>query len=250
MKKAYKIPLIVLGVVFGLLLVANFVAGPVAKSYVEKHDKELLGRELNIKRVGVNLFTGKLKINELTLFEDDATTPFVQFERFETKLRLRDLLQHRLWVKKALLSGLKVNVEQNRDWFNFNSLRDHLASRKTKESSDGFGLVLNDVTIEKGSFRYADLAMGNEFNLNDIALNIPSVDLSDLNTDVGLDLCLSDHATLHTDIRLSDNAKKYCINLKLLSLTCNSNIPLILSEVPLIWMSKPKVRATTSLIST
>lgn len=233
MKKAYKIPLIVLGVVFGLLLVANFVAGPVAKSYVEKHDKELLGRELNIKRVGVNLFTGKLKINELTLFEDDATTPFVQFERFETKLRLRDLLQHRLWVKKALLSGLKVNVEQNRDWFNFNSLRDHLASRKTKESSADFGLVLNDVTIEKGCFRYADLAMGNEFNLNDIALNIPSLDLSDLNTDVGLDLCLSDHATLHTDIRLSDNAKKYCINLKLSNLDIEVIEPYVQQQYPI-----------------
>ena len=75
--------------------------------------------------------------------------------------------------------------------------------------------MFNRVTIEKGSFHYADLALGNEFNLRDIALQIPSIDLSDLNTDVGLDLCLSDSASLHTDLRLSDNAKKYFINLTL-----------------------------------
>ncbi len=232
MKSAYKIPLIVLGVVFGLLLVANFVTGPVAKNYVEKHDNELLGREVSVKRVGVNLFTGKLKIKELTLFEDDDTTPFVQFDRFESRIRLRDLLRHRLWVKHAVLSGPKVNIEQDRDWFNFNSLREHLASRKTKESSADFGLVFNDVTIEKGGFRYADLALGNEFNLNDIALNVPSLDLSDLNTDVGLDLRLSDSAVLHTDIRLSDNAKKYCINLKLSNLDIEVIEPYVQQKYP------------------
>ena len=215
MKKAYKITLIILGAVLGLLLLVGFMAGPMVKNYAEKHDKELIGRELSIKNVGGNLFVGKVKIKDLTLFEDDGKTPFVQFDRLETKVRLRDLLHHRLWVKRALLSGLKVNVEQEHDWFNFNSLREHFASDETDESSSSFGVVVNEVTIEKGSFRYADLALGNEVNLNDISLRIPTLDLSDLNTDVGLDLNLSETATLHTDLRLSDNAKKYFINLTL-----------------------------------
>ena len=216
MRKAYKVSFIFLGAVVGLLLMVNFLAGPIAKYYVEKYDKELLGRELSIKRVGVNLFAGKVRIKELTLFEDDGKTPFVQFERFVTIIKLRDLLQHRLWVKRAMLSGLSVNVEQNRDWFNFNSLREHFASNEAPSSD--FGLVLNNVAIEKGSIRYADLALGSEFNLHDISLVIPSLDLSDLNTDVGLDLNLSEIATLHTDLRLSDNAKKYFINLTLSNL--------------------------------
>ena len=41
MKKACKISLIVLGTVVGLLLAVNFLAGPIAKNYVLKHDKEL-----------------------------------------------------------------------------------------------------------------------------------------------------------------------------------------------------------------
>ena len=236
MKKSYKIPLIILGVIVGLLLVVNFLAGPIAKNYVQKHDKELIGRELSMKRIGVNLFAGKLKIKELTLFEDDGKTPFVHFDKLVTKVKLRDLLRHRFWVKRALLSGLNVNVEQNRDWFNFNSLREHFASDETDESSSGFGLVLNDLTIENGSIRYADLALGNEFNLADISLHVPTLDLSDLNTDVGLDLNLSETASLHTDLRLSDNAKKYFINLTLNGLGIEVIEPYLQQYYPVDWV--------------
>ena len=44
MKKAVKIPLIVLGSIIGLLLVVLLLASPIAKSYIEKHDSELIGR--------------------------------------------------------------------------------------------------------------------------------------------------------------------------------------------------------------
>ena len=215
MKKAYKILLIILGVVVLLLLVVNFLAGPIVKNYAEQHGKEWIGRELSIGKVGVNIFTGKVKIKDLTLFEEDGTTPFVSFERFETKIKWRDLFNHRLQVSKVTLSGLNVNVEQDHDWFNFNSLRELFVSDSTKTESSGFDLILNEINLDKGDIRYADLALGNEFLLRDISLQIPTLDFSNMKTDVGLDLSLSENATLHTDIRLSDNGKNYIINLKL-----------------------------------
>ena len=218
MKKAFKIPLIVIGAIFVLLLLVNFLAGPIAKNYVQKHDKELLGRELSIGKLSTNIFTGKLKIKDLRLYEDDGITPFVSFERFETKIRWRDLFNHGLWVKQATLSGLNVNLEQNRDWFNFSSLLEQFTADSTKKESSGFGVVINDIRIEKGDIHYADLALGSELQLRDIALNIPSIDLSEMKTDVGLDLSLSDDAILHTDLRLSDNGKKYFIDLKMSNL--------------------------------
>lgn len=215
MKKALKVSLFILGGLLVLLLLVMFIAPPVAKNYVEQHDETLLGRELNVGGIGVNLFTGKLKIKDLTLFEEDGTTPFMQFDRLETKVKLWELVQHCVWVKQAKISGLKVNVEQNRSWFNFNSLLEHFASDKSKKESSDYSLVIKDINLEKGTIRYADLAVGSEFLLRDISLRIPSIDFSDLKTDVGLDLYLSEETTLHTDLRLSDNAKKYFITLKL-----------------------------------
>ncbi len=215
MKKTFKILLINLGVVIILLLAANFLAAPITKKYLEKHDKEMIGRELNIGDLDVNLFTGDLRIKDLTLFEENDTTPFVSFERFETRIKWRDLFNRRLQIKQATLSGLNVNVEQDHDWFNFNSLMERFDSDSTKSDYSSFGLILNNILLDKSDIRYADLALGNEFLLRDISLLIPSLDFSDVKTDVGLDFSLSENATLHTDIRLSDNAKKYFINLKL-----------------------------------
>ena len=172
MKKAFKILLIILGVVIILLLAANFLAAPITKKYLEKHDKEIIGRELNIGDLDVNLFTGDLRIKDLTLFEENDTTPFVSFERFETRIKWRDLFNRRLQIKQATLSGLNVNVEQDHDWFNFNSLMERFASDSTKSDYSSFGLILNNILLDKSDIHYTDLALGNEFLLRDISLHL------------------------------------------------------------------------------
>lgn len=223
MKKTPKILLITFGSIIAILLIVSLLVSPIAKNYIENHDKELIGRELSIGKLRVNLLAGKVKIKELVLFEDDGATPFVQFEKLESRIRWQDLFDHRLYINKVWLSGLKINVEQEYKWFNFNSLKEHFASNEPKTDLPSFGLVLNNINIDHGTVRYADLALGSEFVLRDISLQVPSLDLSDLNTDLGLDLCLADSATLHTDLRLSKNEKSYFIHLKL----CNLGIDVI-----------------------
>ena len=216
MKKGLKISLIVIGCILGLLLAAVLLVSPIAKWYIEKHDKELIGRELTIGKLWVNVVSGTVKLEDVTLYEDDAKTSFVSFDHFDTRIKVKDLFDNRLWVKHALLSGLKVNIQQDRTWFNFDSMVQHFASDEPKEPSgpSNFGLIFNDITIEKSYLSYTDLDIGSEFNLRDIAIHVPFVDLSDMKTNVGLDLCLADSATLHTDLRLSQNAEEYFINLK------------------------------------
>ena len=91
MKKTPKILLIFFGSIVAILLIASLLVSPIAKNYIENHDKELIGRELSIGKLRVNLLAGKAKIKELVLFEDDGATPFVQFEKLESRIRWQDL---------------------------------------------------------------------------------------------------------------------------------------------------------------
>ena len=50
MKKIYKTLLIVLAVLIVLVLGIAIAASPVAKNYIEKHDRELLGRSIRMER--------------------------------------------------------------------------------------------------------------------------------------------------------------------------------------------------------
>ena len=65
MKKIYKILLITLAVLIVLVLAVAIAASPVAKSYIEKHDRELLGRSIRMERLRMNIFTGPLRFEWL-----------------------------------------------------------------------------------------------------------------------------------------------------------------------------------------
>lgn len=217
MKKPLKITVIVLGSLLGLIIVALLLVSPIAKSYIQKHDKELIGREITIDKLRVNVLAGKVKIKNLVLYEDDGVTPFFSMDHFETKVKLWALLRKQVTVKRILLSGMNVNIQQDRSWFNFNSLIDFFASDEPKpeKKSPSYGVLLEDILLERSVIRYEDLSIGSDFLLNNLTVRIPSIDLSTLKTQVGLDLCLGDSATLHTQFHLSDNAEDYELDLKL-----------------------------------
>ena len=157
MKKVLKIIGIILGVLIFIIALALLLVSPIAKAYIQKHDKELVGREITIDHLRINVLAGKVGIKGLTLYEDDAQHAFVQLGHFETNVKLWDLLHRQLTVEKLWLKGLKVNIEQNRTWFNFNSMIDFFASDKPKEEKSeksDFGVVLNDILVDRSYIRY------------------------------------------------------------------------------------------------
>ena len=216
MKKPLKLALIVLGSFLGLLLLIALVAPPIVKSYVLEHDKELVGRELGIHRLRINPLTGGVRIKELTLFEEDGEHPFLNISDFRTRIGLFGLLRNKVKVKRASFSGLKVNIEQNHDWFNYTSLREYHASDDTDtvDEPSKYEILLNNIQFDQSQLRYADLAVGSEFMLNNISLKIPSINLSSMRTDVGLDLHLGDSTVLHTQVLLTQNASEYIMKLQ------------------------------------
>jgi hypothetical protein len=223
-KKVLKIIGIILGVLVLLIGLSLLLISPIAKAYIQKHDTELVGREITIDKLRVNVLAGKVKIQGLTLYEDDAQHAFVQLGDFETSVKLRDLLHRQLTVEKLWLLGLKVNIEQNRTWFNFNSLIDYFASDEPKEEKtekSDFGVTLYDILIDSSYIRYADVAIGSEFLLNDIALKVPKIDLASLKSQMGLDLVVGKDANLHTQLHLSENAEDYILNMQLDNLDLN-----------------------------
>ena len=50
MKKWIKITLIAAAVLAALIVIAAIAVSPVAKNYIEKHDRELIGRSIRMER--------------------------------------------------------------------------------------------------------------------------------------------------------------------------------------------------------
>ena len=69
MKKWIKILLVTLGIIAVLVVTTILLLPPIAKNYLEKHSKELVGRQITIEKLRFNVLNGKLRIDRIAMLE-------------------------------------------------------------------------------------------------------------------------------------------------------------------------------------
>ena len=193
MKKWLKITLIIVASILLLLVIVLSVAPHIAKGYVNRHGKELIGREIRVEKLRLNALSGRVRIYDLTVFEDDGTTAFFSFDTLDVSVKLRKLLANELYVRHITLAEPRVRVIQDGDRFNFSSIIDHFASDDDETDDDTtssnwrFGFY--KIRLSEGEIYYADPKLGGEWDLKNLNIKVPGVyfDGSE-NTDAGLAL--------------------------------------------------------------
>ena len=160
MKKLVRIALIVVASLAAVLLLlvvfGTLFGGCAAKNYVNSHGEELLGRRMNVEGAGVNLFTGHVKVDGLTVYEDDGETLFAGFESLDVGVSLLRLIGKTVYVRHVTLTGLDVELQQDGNRFNFASIIEHFQqdSTETEEPEDtvpsSWVVSLHDMQIVRG----------------------------------------------------------------------------------------------------
>lgn len=182
MKKGLKILLITFGVIVGLILLINILAGPIIKAYVEKHSVELCHRKVTIKHVRVNLFTGKVAIIGLKAQEENGKDKFLSFKKLKVRVSLPRLLGKTVLVNRILLDGLDGHVVQDGIRFNFSDIIDFYTKDEDKKEKPDKGPSLWKVDIRNIELRncavlYEDLRVGSRFDTKHVSAKVPRLDL-------------------------------------------------------------------------
>lgn len=207
MKRVLNIAKVVLIALAALLLLVllcgSLFGGCAVKCYVNNHGEELLGRRMSVDGVGVNLFTGRVSVKGLTVFEEDATTTFAGFDTLDVGVSLLRLVGRTVYVRHVALSGLEVEVLQNGSHFNFTSIIDHFRQDTTRSEEvedtvpGGWVVSLHDMKIQRGRVRYADLQRQSDWGMNDLNLVVPDFTIGgEESTDAGLALAFADGGQL------------------------------------------------------
>lgn len=212
--------LIITGISLVVIIAAiSFAISPIAEWYVEKNSKELVGRKVTMDNLSVNIFSGRLQIEKFTMFEADDSSPFVTFDLFDVNVKMLGFLASKVNVEHVLLSGANIHVIQNGDYFNFNDIIDFFSSDSTKteqdtiEESSDWDVVINDIHLDHSYLYYQDKEVGSEWNLKDISIVIPGIDLSDLQADMGLQLDFLNGGKLATNIKYDTEKSLYDLKL-------------------------------------
>lgn len=238
MKKPLKITLIVLASIIGLvlfiLLFVSLFGGSIAKNYVNKHAEDLLGRKARVEHVGLNLFSGHVAVNGLSVYEENGTDIFAGFDTLDVSVKLGKLIGKEVHVRHITLAGLNVQVLQDGTRFNFSSLIDHFASDSTeteevKDTTPSDWIInLHNIRINSNRLFYADLQRDSHWGINELNLLVPDFCIGGTdNTDAGLTLALADGGSLSVDAVYNAVSNDFDVTLGLANFALNQVKPYV-----------------------
>ena len=233
MKKPLKITLIVLGSLILLYFVTLLIAPKIARSYIEEHSKEMIGRSITIKDISLNPFTYVLDVDTLAVMEADDKTRFIAFDKFSMNINPLKLFTRTLDISDIYMKALYVRTTQHGERFNFSDILDFLAQKDSlyyaehpeekKVESDSsksaaeiaaglpVKLSLRNIVFDKGNIIYQDTKVGSKFHLKDFSINIPAIYLEDNSTGVDVSLKFADGGDL--SVKVDANMATYDFNI-------------------------------------
>lgn len=223
MKKTLKVIRVVAVVVVSLLLfvvlLVSLFGGSVAKSYVNSHGEALIGRQVRVEHVGVNLFSGRIGVHGLDVFEENGTDKFAGFDTLDVAVSLLRLIDRTIYLRHLSLVGLDVNVVQDGDKLNFYSIIDHFASDSVaKLESDtvqsGWKFSLHGIRLSDGSVSYTDLRRNTSSGFSNLDLSVPDFVVGGEDKVVaGLAVQFVHGGMLRTDATWNDVSQDFVVDL-------------------------------------
>ncbi len=160
---------LLLAIFAGLLMILLVSIPHIAEWYLEKHDQELLGREVEVDDLDINIFTGKLGIENLRVLEADRQSDFLSCRDGKVYFSWWKLFSDDIYIRGITLDGLQVNIIQNGEQFNFDDLLPS-PSEDTLEQEEPKKYVwhLDSMLLSGAGIKYQDVLVGSELALDSI----------------------------------------------------------------------------------
>ena len=215
MKKKILIALLILVLLLLGLIAAILIYGDsIASNYVQKHSKELIGRQLQLDKLSIKPFKGEILITNFDLKETDDTSTFVQFDTLYVNLSLWQLTKGELLCEALHLNGLDVSITKENDTFNFADLT-AVDSTKVEEPKDTTAepfikkFTVRDIQITNGDIQYQDQDLQAQHELLDLDIRLPEISVDETHTEAGLAFGIGQGGRFVTNIDVDLDTRRF-----------------------------------------
>lgn len=231
MKKGLRITIIVISVIVALLLVASLLVSPIAKWYVEKNCKDLIGRKITIENLDIRLLLGRAAADNLVLYEANETDTFVSIEHFDADVRVWGILRKSIIVDSINVVAPNATILRQGNGLNFDDMLVFFAQKSAGETNadtiaqpdtikeatndNSWQIILRDIALNRGKIRYADDIIDIDWTMHHIELNIPEIDLSGSGTKAQLYFDFARGGSLALNAMFDQPTMDYELNCKI-----------------------------------
>ncbi|HET6559801.1 MAG TPA: DUF748 domain-containing protein, partial [Prolixibacteraceae bacterium] len=197
--------------IFGLL----FFLPTITKNYVEKNSEKLIGRKLEIGELHFNYAKVAAQVKDLVLFEDNKKESFVSFSELYINFDPWKLFSKEYAFSEIRLVNPKVQVIQDGEKFNFDSLipEDTVAVEDTT-SNEILKFTIRNIQLINGEVKYHDLQKVNLVELKTLNLNLPLIAWNTEQSNMGVEFSMGEKGHVNVQAMVDNVKKKYTVDVK------------------------------------
>lgn len=138
-----------------LVIVALSLAPGIIHRYIEKHDIELVGREIELQDLNIGWFTGQVEVLGFDMREQDTAQSFVTFDRLFIDLHLWSLPRRFIHLKSLEIESPSIHIVQHGTEFNFDDLLETgSTSNDTTTTELNWHIALEQYRLSLGTINY------------------------------------------------------------------------------------------------
>lgn len=230
MKKFGKICLWGVLVIALLFALAASVASPIGKRVLLSEVQDLLGREIEVDRVSVNLLTGDVTVYDFHCKEQNGATDFVTFERLYVRIAYPRLMGKTLKMKHIHLEGFNAQVMQSGKKLNFDDIIDRFStpdSVPADTTPSEWVFILKDIQLINSSVRYRDVLHDKQWKIENINLNMPGLAFDHTDQNAGLDFAVPTGGKIAVEANYAAPSNSLNVRLKLQEVNTDAVLPLV-----------------------
>ena len=199
-----------------LLFIALFFLSTFTKNYLVKNSEKLIGRKLNIGEMHFNYAKVSIQIKDLVLFEDNKTDSFASFSELYVNFDPWTLTSGEYTFSEIRLLNPRIQVIQNGEKFNFDSLKpkpDSVQVKKDTTRSETLKFTIRNTQLIEGRVKYTDVQKKNQIAMKNLNLNLPLISWNNDKSNVGLDFKMGEKGKVNVQATVDNVKKKYQIDL-------------------------------------
>lgn len=218
-KKRYLIP----GILLLAIAVFLFFLSDFTKNYLVKNSEKLIGRKLEIGELHFNYAKIAVQVKDFVMYEDNQTDPFASFSEFYININPWTLLTNEYSVSEIRLVKPQIQVIQNGEQFNFDSLIPKEDSLQVKDTTQNESLkfTIRDIQLIDGQVKYHDVQKKNQVEMKNLNLNLPLISWNNEQSNMGLDFRMGEKGNVNVQATVDNLNKKYNIGLKVQDIDLN-----------------------------
>jgi hypothetical protein len=205
-------------ILFAFIALILFLIPIITEWYIEKNDIELIGREIEIEDVDMNLVFGTMELEQVTLFEPNALDTFFHVEELAVKMAWHKTIWNKLHIRRIAVWAPSIRIRQEMESFNFDDfiqLFDEDSLTQEDLDSESWSWEVNELKIYDGRLDYSDVI--NELNLSFEEVNVSSTGASSEDAVIPIDLGFRtiEGGTINSEVQIDLNDEFYKVNMNI-----------------------------------